>query len=321
MWRDLRFILRQLAGRRGFTLVAVLSLALGVGLNATIFSLIDGLYLRPMGVTDPNRIVSLEMQSAVDTAGPMSYPEFEVIRDSGQSFTGLAALMRRGSFLILGERRHLLRTNVTSPEFFSVMGAKPLHGRAFAAGDGEPLVLLGHDAWRRLFGGDPDVVGRSLRLTEGLVTVAGVLPPEFRDTRVSTSVDIWASPAAWASMVGGSQDDFTAAGNRIYEVYARLKDGLSEAEARQEAERLGEAVRVFMRPGEPERRLRMVTSGESAGVTPGIRHRAAGHRRSGCVDRLRQCRESSADRTEARRRELAVRAAWARRNGCWRGFS
>ncbi|HBY62344.1 MAG TPA: hypothetical protein DEH78_21180, partial [Solibacterales bacterium] len=213
-------------------------LALGIGANATIFSLLDGMYLRPLGVPAPAEVVRVFLAHEEDPYGNLSYPEFRDLRAEAKSFTGVAAAMRRGARYRDGETTRILLVNVASPDFFQVMGVKPHLGRLFGAGeeDGAPIVV-GYDAWQRVFGGDRNLVGRSLRLNRGTVTVAGILPPEFRDTGVTGYRDFWAPPRTWMAMAGGEvASDFEARRFRVYDVLARLRPGVSEAQARAEVE-------------------------------------------------------------------------------------
>ena len=206
MWRDFRYAVAGLWRSPVFTLSAVAALGLAIGANATIFGLIDGLWFRPPGVENPSRLVWLYSTTPDETKGTWSYPEFEALRDGTSSFSGVVARGRRGTTLAAADGTpELLLVNVVSTNFFTALGIRAQHGRVFAPGDetaleAQPAIVLGHAFWRRRFGGDPTVVGRTINLSRGgtvPVVIAGVLPASFRDLDAGTDRDIWMPPPAW----------------------------------------------------------------------------------------------------------------------------
>jgi predicted permease len=236
MVQDLHFVLRQLIRQPLFTVVAVLSLALGAGVNSTLFSLIDGLYLRPLAVAEPDRLLRVFLTSPERSEELLSYVEYEDLRREAASYSGVACLMRRGAEYRQDGRLSLMMVNVTSPDFFQVLGVRPHRGRLYGPGQEESnAAVLGYNTWRRVFGADETIVGRSIRLTMGQVTIVGVLPPEFRDTSVQGDRDFWVPPATWRAMVKGGVQDFTARRHRIFETFARLRPGATLESARGEA--------------------------------------------------------------------------------------
>lgn len=240
MLHDLRIAFRLLFKNPTFTLVAALSLALGIGANSAIFSLLDGLYLRPLAVPDSGRIVRIFFSSPENTHGYLSYPEFQEMRAGVTGVEGLAACMGRGASYEQDGARRMLLVNVVSPDFFQVLGLQAHQGRLFSPADqGSPVVVLGYDVWQRLFGGDPGLVGRALRLRGGTVTVAGILPREFRDIGVTGDRDIWAPPWTWSAMSGGGSSDFVTRRFRVYQVLGRRKPGVSLAELNTQVETAG----------------------------------------------------------------------------------
>jgi len=311
MLHDLRIALRLLFKNPTFTVVAALSLALGIGANSAIFSLLDGLYLRPLAVPDSGRIVRVFFSSPEETHGHLSYPEFRELRAGVTGLEGLGACMGRGARYEQDGVQRLLLVNVVSPDFFQVLGLQAHQGRLFSSADeGAPLVVLGYDAWHRLFGGDPAIVGRAIRLTGKSVTVAGVLPREFRDISVSGDRDVWVPPWTWSVMSGGGSSDFETRRFRVYQILGRRKAGVSLAEVNAEIETVGR--RMAQDHPDTNKSLRAFAisdfdwrwdnSKESAGVLLAIVFLVVLIAAVNVANLLLA-------RVEARRREIAVRAA------------
>ncbi|MDX2154463.1 MAG: ABC transporter permease [Bryobacteraceae bacterium] len=251
MLADLRLALRMLLKRPALTFVAALSLALGIGANSTIFSLLDGFYLRPLAVPAPGQIVRLFLSHPEDPYGYFSYPEFRELQRDAKSLSGLAASMNRGARYNDGQSTRTLLVNVVSPDFFQVLGVKPHLGRFFGPADeSQPLIVVGYAAWQTVFGGDPALVGRTLRLNRGTVTVAGILPPEFRELKAAGDRHFWAPPSTWRTMSGGQTRDFDDPTFRVYQVLARRAPGVSDDQARAEVETI---ARRWQRPDNPRR--------------------------------------------------------------------
>ncbi|HEX7173828.1 MAG TPA: ABC transporter permease [Pyrinomonadaceae bacterium] len=183
--QDVRYGLRTLLKRPGFTVVAVMTLALGIGANAAIFSVVNGVLLRPLPYRDAERIMTVWQRNAQTGAErePVSPPNFLDFRERNQSFEQLAALRPYGlDYTGAGEPETFQTWRVTEG-FFEAAGAVALHGRTFLPEeyrDGvDQVVVIGHGLWQRRFGGDPGVVGQQLVLDGKPRTVVGVMPPEF----------------------------------------------------------------------------------------------------------------------------------------------
>ncbi|HEX7049882.1 MAG TPA: ABC transporter permease [Longimicrobiales bacterium] len=200
--QDVRYTVRTLRRSPGFAVVVVLTLALGIGANATMFGVLDGLFLRPpAGVREPDQVVRLYIvrrTGAVRTpnGGAGSYMDFRALREGARGFDGLAAYtFPRDLDYGRGEAARRLRGRPVSPEFFSVLGVRPALGRFFLPEEGEdpgahPVVVLGHGFWQREFGGDPDVLGRSILLNGQTFTVVGVAPEAFGGIDAEP-LDVW----------------------------------------------------------------------------------------------------------------------------------
>jgi predicted permease len=225
MWRDIRYAALTLVRTPLFTLAAMLALGLAIGANATIFALVDGLWLRPPGVRNAGEIVRVYSVTDADSRGRWSLREYEALRDRTSSFAGLSALGRRGAILVDEQgATELLLANVVSIDFFATLGVSPALGRLFVPGD-EPMlaatpgVVLGHAFWQRRFGADPGIVGRTIMLSRLQVTVLAVLPAGFRDLYAASDRDLWIPPQTWTAL--GNGRDFDDWPNRWFEIVGR----------------------------------------------------------------------------------------------------
>jgi predicted permease len=227
MWHKLRYGFRVLAANPAFTLVAALSLALGIGANSAIFSLIDGLWLRPLAVPHAENLVRVFSTTGQDREGLWSYPEYLDLRQA-HAFQDLVTLGGRGATLVEGDQHLLVTLNLTSSNFFTALGVKPALGRFYTPSDeldspGSLVVVLGDSFWRRQFGADPHIIGKQLRIQrarEVLVTVMGVLPPSFRGIEAGGDRDFWFPRQAWAAL--GGADELERRGTRWFHVLGRL---------------------------------------------------------------------------------------------------
>jgi len=231
MWRDVRDALRGLRRTPAFTMTAVLALGIAIGANATIFSLVDGLWLRPPGIERPGDLVRIFQTTQTTAEGSWSFPEFERLRDRAAS-VAVVAVGRRGAILEdRGGTPELLLANVVSLDFFTVLGVQPASGRLFSPADrsaleAEPAVVLGHAFWQRRFGGDHAVVGGRIILGTDPgtpVTVLGVLPASFREIDPDSDRDLWMPTTTWAAMHG--PEEFDSRRNRWFQLYGRLARG------------------------------------------------------------------------------------------------
>ncbi len=246
---DLRFALRTFRNNRGFTAVAVLTLAIGIGATTSMFSVVNASLIRPPPFPDPDRLVMLYLtRSAAGEPArgtQWSYPEFELLRRSSSGFDGIAAYtipdfnLARGGRGGGGDEPEHMEGEVVSATYFDVLGVPAALGRTFAAEEDvtpgtHPVVVLGNALWHRRFGGDPGVVGRTLRINRVSMTVVGVAPPAFRG--LSGRADLWIPQAMGplASYHGQLTDH-----QHFQNVVARLRPGVSLADAKVEIELVG----------------------------------------------------------------------------------
>jgi putative ABC transport system permease protein len=229
--RDLRFAARMLAKAPGFTAVAVMCLALGIGVNATVFSLVDGYWTRPLPVRNPQELVHLFTATPRIAQDSVSYAEFLDFQASAKSFSGLLATERRGGILAGDGFTDAVQSNVVSESYFQVLGIGAKVGRVFTPADaaGGRVLVMSHNLWQRRFGGDRSIVGRTIRIN-GLYTVVGIGPQDFRGVELWRDSDVWIPMTSWDPT--GSE-----AANRAYRsitVMGRLAPGVSLEAARAE---------------------------------------------------------------------------------------
>ena len=228
--RDLRYAARGLWKSPGFSLVSILCLAVGIGANSTVFSLVDGYWTRPLPVRDPNGLVYLYTATSRGQSG-VSYAEYLDYQAGARTLGGLLVSERRGGILTGEGYADAMQTNVVSDSYFQVLGVGAQIGRVFAAGDTRQgrVLVISHNLWQRRFGGDPSVVGRTIRLS-GSYTVIGVAPKGFR------GVELWRDSDAWIPMSSWDPSGEEAA-QRVYRSFTaigRLTPGTSLEKARAE---------------------------------------------------------------------------------------
>ena len=187
LWHDLRFGARMLRKNPGFSLIAILTLALGIGASTAIFSVVKGVLLRPLPYAEPQQLVRLfETVGRTALAGDrmeVAPANFLDWRAQTQSFNGLAAYAMTGSVISEGGEAEHLEGSLVTADFFSTLGAAPVRGRTFTVEDEQVsgrLVIIGHDLWQRRFGGAEDLVGRTIQLDGFSFTVIGIMPPGFQ---------------------------------------------------------------------------------------------------------------------------------------------
>jgi putative ABC transport system permease protein len=198
--QDLRLALRTLLATRTVTAVAVLSLALGIGANTAMFSLVNSLMLRSLPVRDPARLaVVVEAGRFIGVPSKNSYAVWEQFRQRTDLFDGMFAWMTESFDLSAGGQRHVVNGLWASGSFFDVLGVQPVLGRTFSDADdasvpghgaAEPVAVISYGLWQRRFGGAADAIGRSLALNNVALTIVGVTPPDFFGAEVGRSFDI-----------------------------------------------------------------------------------------------------------------------------------
>jgi predicted permease len=239
--QDLRFSLRQLRKSPGFTIAAVLTLALAIGANAVVFGVMDGLILRPLNVPQPESLYGTQYG---DNSGWQSYPNYLDLRDRNHSFDDLAAFNFVFAGMDTGKDPTVSTGFAATGNYFDVLKVHPYLGRFFHASDehgsnSAPYVVLTYAFWHSRFQDDHGVVGRQVRLDQHPYTVIGVAPPGFQGTILFVSPDFF-MPIANMDQIYGEGTLATRGTNRgIFEVLGHLKPGVTPAQATADVNAVG----------------------------------------------------------------------------------
>src|SRR5579859_1158054 len=235
LWQDVRFGVRMLGKNPGFAAVAIVTLGLGIGVNTTIFSFVQGILLRQPPVKDPNRVMMLCSTNPKGGWMPdlslVSAPDFLDWRRQANSYTGMAAATF-DSFTLSGSvEPEQVPGGKVSANYFRVLGVTSIRGRSFAPDEDQPghakVAMIGEDLWRQHFGADPAAIGRSIKINGGDYTVIGVVPSRFR---------MWIFPAQLWMPIEFKPEQLDPEGrkDRSLDVFARLKPGASQPQAQAE---------------------------------------------------------------------------------------
>ena len=194
LWQDLRFALRMLRKSPGFTAVAVLTLALGIGANTAIFSLLNAVVLRILPIRYPQQLVQLTYTGIGDWNSYFGYPELERFRSEARTVSGVFGGTGLGRMNVLFHgTTNLAQGDAYTENFFSVLGVTPEHGRLFADGDDveASVVVLSDRYWRVRFGADPSVVGQTVTINQIPFTIVGIAAREFSGVSLGSAPDLW----------------------------------------------------------------------------------------------------------------------------------
>jgi putative ABC transport system permease protein len=245
-WQDLRYGIRMLAKSRGFTAVTVLTLALGIGANTAIFSVVNAVVLRPLPFPEPNRLVAvLEknlQRSEQRTAAAVSYPDFLDWKTQNRVFEKIAGF-HTSTFTLTGvDEPEPIHSAVVSSDLFVLLGVKPALGRTFLANEDDPnaptgrVAILSHHLWQRRFGSDPHVLGRTVQLDSQTYTIVGVMPAGFQFPIQPQSIEVWTTFAVDSITADGSKPIAAERGAHYFETIARLKPQVSIQQAQADVE-------------------------------------------------------------------------------------
>jgi putative ABC transport system permease protein len=230
LWQDLRYAIRLLVKDKWFTLVAAVALALGIGVNNTVFTFVNAVLIRGLPFDDPDRIMSLGTRDARSRDRGLSYLEFQDWRDNTKAFIGMAAFSGQ-TMNVSDEGRAPERFGgpYISGNAFKLIGEKPILGRDFLPEDDRPgatpVVMLGNGIWKNRYGSDPKVIGRTVKINELPMTVIGVMPEGFK---FPVNADLWVPAVHLAGLADQKRDA------RNFEVFGRLASGVTVAQAQAE---------------------------------------------------------------------------------------
>ena len=279
VWQDVRFAARMLAKHSGFTCLAILALGLGIGVNTAIFTVYKAVLLRGIDARDPRRIVNISRLDFAGKSDPQfSYPDFEAYREHNHVFSGLVAATGEEATLsgvgntpgvgssiggaltamagfrlpnLMAGGAEFVPVSIESENYFSVLGVGATRGRVFSPADVAseaefPIVLISDNYWRRRFGADPAVVGRSIRLNGAAFTIIGITPHDFMGTHLNV-------PSFWVPMheqrlLHPDGDLLHERENQCCRIYGRLGDGITLPQAQSEINILAEGVRKLHAP-------------------------------------------------------------------------
>lgn len=242
--QDVKYGLRMLAKNRGFTLIAVLTLALGIGANTAMFSVVSAVLLRPLPFPEPERLVAIWGTHAQlnESKRPLSYPDVADLQSMSTTFENVAAY-DEGSVTLTraGQPVHIPAARVNA-NIFSLLDVAPILGRTFAPGEdraGNFVAVLSHALWRSQFHGDQNVIGRSVNIEGRSYNIVGVMPRGFTFPIDSNPAQLWRTFAALATPINGEKPGTEERGSHYLAAIARLKAGVTIEQANQDVEMVG----------------------------------------------------------------------------------
>jgi predicted permease len=239
IWQDIRYSARMIAKAPGFAALAIVTLALGIGANTTIFSWINSTLLNPVpGLEKPNEVVSLTLNKFGDTPLGFTYPDIEALREGQQSFTGIAACNFATMSLTGKGKPERVSGMVASANYFDVLGVRPVVGRGFLPEEdekpgGAPVAVISYRLWQTHFGANPDIVGQVIDINEHPYTIVGVTPAAFQGSQTGVRTEIWVPIMM--------EEQVTPGGDLLHDhhyfwllAFGRLKPGVTLAQAQAE---------------------------------------------------------------------------------------
>ena len=241
MFRDIRFALRSATRNPALTAVIVISLALGIGANTTIFTLINAVFLRPLPVNDPARLAQVFTVMPKSTAyQSVSLANYRDFRDHVSEFSGLTAYQFIGANMAGGTEPVSIGGQLVTGNYFDVLGVRAAHGRTLTPDEDKslgaaPVMVISDGLWKRAFASDSDVVGRTVTLNGFTFAVVGIMPPAFRGLQTLGIVDFWAPLAMHEQLVTGetARTFYSARNSLAFQVVGRLQQDVSLDRARQ----------------------------------------------------------------------------------------
>jgi len=239
LFKDIQYAFRTLTRNLGFAFIGIVTLALGMAVNTTLFSVVNGILLRPLPVPHPEQITVLSLQqSALPGNHRFSYPDYEDLRDQTDSFSDILAYRVTLVGVTVDQKAdHCIISRVSS-NFFSSLGVKPAYGRLILPSEGrtpgsDPIMVLGYSYWRRRFNGDPNIAGKKVEVNGNPFTVVGVAPQEFHGTYAVLDMDAYIPFSAEPNEDPDNpiQKIWSSRGSRTLTVMGRLKPGVTMKQA------------------------------------------------------------------------------------------
>ncbi|MGB7924454.1 MAG: ABC transporter permease [Pyrinomonadaceae bacterium] len=286
--QDLRYGVRILAKHPSFTTVAALALALGIGVNTAILSAVNGFVLRPLAVEKPEELVAPYWGRKMDAHvwGEFSYANYEDLREQNRSFSDLCAWMGASAAISSSESRtdgdseraEVVWGELVSSNYFDVMGVKPMLGRGFLPEEdrtpnAHPVVVLGHSLWQRRFNADEGIAGKTVYLNGQPFTVIGVMPESFLGSTFYLREAFW-SPSMMAQKFGRRAEWQTDRSYALFNLYGRLKPGLTMAQAETDLNLVAEGLAKLYPSENADTKIQLTTEveGRYQGATKVMRY-------------------------------------------------
>jgi putative ABC transport system permease protein len=245
LWQDLRFGARMLLKNPGFSLIAVLTLALGVGANTAIFSVVNALLLRPLPYADSDRLVMLSVNGDGGEVGNTGFTTFVDWRERSRSFERMALIRSWGGVMTGQGEPEMVNGMRVSVDYFRMLGVAPLLGRDFKPEEDRPdmrfVIMLSHAFWQRRFSGDPNIIGKQITMSDQTFTVVGVTPSGFEDL---LAANFYQPAQVWAPVGYDVTQPFACRTCQHLKAFARLKSGVTFDQAKAE---MGTVMSVMMR--------------------------------------------------------------------------
>ena len=272
--QDIRYALRVLNNSRGFAGLVVLMMAIGIGVNTAVFSLANGILFRQLPVENAEELVRVGHTEEGQGFLNFSYPEYRYLRSGNDVFTDMLTYQPMSVSIAADGQSEVMQAEIVSGNYFSLLGVSPQTGRGFLDEEDitpgtHPVTVISDGLWRRLFGADPGVIGRSIRINGHSFTLVGVAPEDFNGTFVGFAIDLWI-PVMMQEQVmpfGTSEGSLERMEDRFLILMGRLKDGLTIEDARPAMATLGRQLALSF-PDTNEDRGIVVAPGN--GAHPGI---------------------------------------------------
>jgi predicted permease len=239
IWQDVRYSLRMIGKTPGFAVIAILTLALGIGANTTIFSWVNSALLNPVpGLASPNEVVALTLSNPGESPFAFTYPDIQALRDGQKSFTGITACNIASMSLTGFGKPERLWGMVATANYFDVLGVRPILGRAFLPEEdekpgGAPVAVISYRLWQTHFGASPNVVGQQVEINQHPYTIVGVTPAVFQGSQTGVRTEIWV-PIAMVDQIVPRSDLLHDHHYFWLFAFGRLKPGVQPEKAQQE---------------------------------------------------------------------------------------
>lgn len=248
--QDLRIALRRLVKRPGFTLVAILSIAIGIGANTAIFSLVNAIVFRKAPLERPGELVDIYKAQDGFDFGTMSFPDLrDLEREHGDAFAGIAGFRLALAQVDAGGTFEAIPGELVTGNYFSLLGLRPAYGRPLLPSDdvapgAHPVVVLSYDYWQRRYAGDPKVVGSEIRINAQPYTIVGIAPEAYRGAMRIIAPAFYASRMMVSQLQPSGTDELEARQNQSVFAIGRLKPGTTTAQATSVLERIAATLRT-----------------------------------------------------------------------------